>query len=97
MTDWIAWSRWFDVASDDAAIGALEHSLMVHIAGWAADAGTGWGIDDGVIEHIARRLKTSPDQINKSLKQLQKRGYISLTDRRDAQVLFRVDHRQDAA
>jgi hypothetical protein len=97
MTNWIAWSRWFEVASDDEAIGALEHSLMVHIAGWAADVGNGWGVDDGVIEHIARRLKTSPDQINKSLKLLQRRGYISLTDRRDGRVLFCVDRRQDAA
>jgi hypothetical protein len=97
MTNSIAWSRWFEVASDDEALGALEHSLMVHIAGWAADVGTGWGIDDGVIEHIARRLKTSPDDINAALKLLQSRGYISLTDRRHGQVLFRVGHRQDAA
>ena len=27
-------------------VAAVEHSLMVHIAGWADNVGTGWGVDD---------------------------------------------------
>jgi DNA-binding MarR family transcriptional regulator len=98
MASWIAWSRWFEVSSDDKTIGALEHSLMVHIAGWTDNVGTGWGADDGVVAQIARRLNTTPDKINAAFKQLQRRGYISLTeDRRNGRVLFRVDRRKDAA
>ena len=96
MANWIQWSRWFEVASDDEGIGALEHSLMVHIAGWADNVGTGWFIDDSIIAQIARRLNTSPDKIDRSLDLLQRRGYIALTDR-GGRANFRVDRRQDAA
>jgi hypothetical protein len=34
-----------------------------------------------VIGQIARRLKTSPEQVTKSLSQLQRHGHISLTSR----------------
>ena len=64
-------SRWFEVASDDDTIGEIELSLMVYIAGWADNVGTGWGVDDGVIGDVARRLKTSPDQVSRAFSQLQ--------------------------
>jgi hypothetical protein len=88
MATWVEWSDWFSEASDDEDISALELALMVHIAGWAENVGTGWGIDDGVIDGIARRLETSPDQISKAFRQLQRHGYVSLTVTGVGKVLF---------
>jgi hypothetical protein len=94
--NWIEWSRWFDTAADDANLAPIAHTIMVHIAGWADNVGTGWAIDPGCIADWAKRYSMSEAEITHALKSLESRRYVDLTmhdaerNLRTGRVLFDV-------
>ena len=80
--------------SSEPSAWPLSYAIMVHIAGWADNTGTGWAIGDDIVELWATRFSVSKATVGHAIQALQVGGFIQLgplvgeTNARKGQMLF---------